>query len=209
MKLLRNFLTVALVFVLAGCYLPVRYDAEIDLSRTGYYEFFFDGYIAKFQLYRDIVDGNIDRREEQAQVAIIKEDFERDPGTQAFEYFTKGHFRVNYQRSGDLLRSRTMTFFRRNELFFTMGYNNETGQITMMGKSLKRDNRERIRAEGLDSSGELRLFTDGRVVSHNATTVRPFPNKGPGYQLYTWKIPNILAPTPVLKIQVHAPTTGG
>ncbi len=66
----------------------------------------------------------------------------------------------------------------------------------MLGKSLKRDIKDRLRASGLDSSGELGLFTDGEVVSHNATTVRPFPSKGPGYKLYTWKIQNLLAPTP-------------
>lgn len=203
MRRFPRFLAVGMCLILAGCYLPVRYDAEIDISRTGYYEFFFDGYIAKVQLYQDIVDGKIDRQEEQKQVEIIRNDFQRDSATQAFEYFTKGHFRVNYERSGDLLRSKSFTFFRRNEYMLGFSYNDETGQISMLGKSLSRDVKDRIRAAGLDSSGELRLFTDGRVVSHNANTVRPFPSKGPGYQLYTWKFANILAPTPALKIQVR------
>ena len=95
-----------------------------------------------------------------------------------------------------------MTFFRRNEYILGIAYNSETRQISMLGKSLKRDIKDRLRASGLDSSGELGLFTDGEVVSHNATTVRPFPSKGPGYKLYTWKIQNLLAPTPSLKIQV-------
>jgi hypothetical protein len=200
---LRALSVVTVMLVLTGCYMPIRFDAEIDVSRGGYYEFFFDGYLAKVQLYQGLKDGEINREEERAQVKIIEQDFTRDSATKEFEYFKQGHFKVNYQRSGDLLKTKTMTFFRRNEYILGIAYNSETRQISMLGKSLKRDIKDRLRASGLDSSGELRLFTDGEVVSHNATTVRPFPSKGPGYKLYTWKIQNLLAPTPSLKIQVR------
>ena len=199
----RALSVIAMMLVLTGCYMPIRFDAEIDVSRGGYYEFFFDGYLAKVQLYEGLKNGEINREEERAQVKIIEQDFTRDSATKEFEYFKQGHFKVNYQRSGDLLRTKTMTFFRRNEYILGISYNSETRQISMLGKSLKRDIKDRLRASGLDTSGELRFFTDGDVVSHNATTVRPFPSKGPGYNLYTWKIQNLLAPTPSLKIQVR------
>jgi hypothetical protein len=200
---LRTLSVVAMMLVLTGCYMPIRFDAEIDVSRGGYYEFFFDGYLAKVDLYQGLKDGEINRKEELAQVKINEQDFTRDSATKEFKYFKQGHFKVNYQRSGDLLKTKTMTFFRRNEFILGIAYNSETRQISMLGKSLKRDIKDRLRASGLDSSGELRLFTDGEVVSHNATTVRPFPSKGPEYKLYTWKIQNLLAPTPSLKIQVR------
>ena len=194
---------IALLLVLARCYMPVRFAAEMDINRAGYYQFFFDGYIAKVQLYQDLRETKIGREEEKEQVELIRADFERDPATKAFEYFKQGHFRVNYERSGDLLKARTMTFFRRNEYILGLSYNKDTGQISMLGKSLNRDIKDRLRQGGLDTSGELRLFTDARVVSHNATTVKPFPSKGPNYKLYTWKIANLLAPTPALKIQIR------
>lgn len=200
---LRALSVLAVMLVLTGCYMPIRFDAEIDVGRGGYYEFFFDGYLAKVELYQGLKDGEINREEERAQAKLIEQDFTRDSATKEFEYFKQGHFKVNYQRSGDLLKTKTMTFFRRNEYILGIAYNSETRQISMLGKSLKRDIKDRLRASGLDSSGELRLFTDGEVVSHNATTVKPFPSKGPGYKLYTWKIQNLLAPTPSLKIQVR------
>ena len=199
----RAFAVVAMMLVVTGCYMPIRFDAEIDISRGGYYEFYFDGYLAKVQLYQGLKDGEISREEEDEKVKIIRDDFTRDPATQSFEYFKQGHFKVNYQRSGDLIKTKTMTFYRRNEYILGLAYNSQTGQISMLGKSLKRDIKDRLRASGLDSSGELRLFTDGLVTSHNATTVKPFPSKGPDYKLYTWKIQNLLAPTPALKIQVR------
>ncbi len=200
---LRALTVLVVMLVVTGCYMPIRFDAEIDISRGGYYQFFFDGYLAKVDLYQGLKDGEINRAEEDAQVKIIRQDFTRDSATKEFEYFKQGHFKVNYQRNGDLLKTKTMTFFRRNEYILGISYNSQTGQISMLGKSLKRDIKERLRASGLDSSGELRIFTDGLVTSHNATTVKPFPSKGPGYKLYTWKIQSLLHPTPALKIQVR------
>ena len=202
-KRLRAFVMLVTMLVVTGCYMPIRFDAEIDISRGGYYEFFFDGYLAKVELYQGLKDGEINREEELAQAEIIRQDFTRDSATKEFEDFKQGHFKVNYQRDGDLLKTKTMTFFRRNEYILGISYNFETGMISMLGKSLKRDIKERLRASGLDSSGELRIFTDGLVTSHNATTVKPFPSKGNGYKLYTWKIQNLLHPTPALKIKVH------
>jgi len=200
---LRALAVLGAMLVVTGCYMPIRFDAEIDISRGGYYQFFFDGYLAKVELYQGLKDGEINRKEELAQAEIIRQDFTRDSATKEFEYFKQGHFKVNYQRNGDLLKTKTMTFFRRNEYILGISYNSNTGQIAMLGKSLKRDIKDRLRASGLDSSGELRIFTDGLVTSHNATTVKPFPSKGAGYKLYTWKIQSLLHPTPALKIQVR------
>ncbi len=202
---LKSLVSAALVLVLSGCYMPIRFDAEIDISRTGYYDFIFDGYLAKVELYQGLQEKKISRDEELIQVSQIKDDVTRDTGASEFKYYEKGHFHLKYVRAGDLLKTKTMTFLRRNEYILGISYNKNTGQIVMLGKSLARDIKDRLRASGLDSSGELRVFTDARVVSHNAATVEPFNSKGPNYKLYTWKIPNLLAPTPVLKIQIHAP----
>jgi len=202
---LKGLFAAVLVLVLSGCYMPIRFDAEIDISQAGYYDFIFDGYLAKVELYQDLQDKKISREEELVQVSQIKEDFARDSGASDFKYYEKGHFHITYKRAGDLLQAKTMTFFRRNEYILGLSYNKNTGQITMLGKSLARDIKDRLRAAGLDTSGELRVFSDARVISHNAASVKPFKSKGPDYKLYTWKIPNLLAPTPVLKIQVHAP----
>ena len=200
---LKGLLAAALVVLVSGCYMPIRFDAEIDISRSGYYDFIFDGYLAKVELYQDIQEKKISREEELLQVTQIREDFERDSAVSDFKYYEKGHFHINYKRSGDLLKAKTLTFFRRNEYILRLAFNKDTAQITMLGKSLSRDIKDRLRASGLDTSGELRIFTDGKVVSHNATTVKPYTAKGPAYKVYTWKIQNLLAPTPVLKIQIQ------
>lgn len=203
MKMLKALCALVVLLAATGCYMPIRFDAEIDINRAGYYQFFFDGYLAKVELYQDLKDGNINRTEEMEQAQQIEDDFTRDSATEVFEYLKQGHFRVKYTRSGDLLKTKTMTFFRRNEHILGLSYNKDTRQIAMLGKSIQRDIKDRLRASGLDTSGELRVFSDADVVSHNASTVKPFPSKGAGYKLYTWNINNLLAPTPALKIQVR------
>jgi len=42
--------------------------------------------------------------------------------------------------------------------------------------------------------GEFRVTTDGKVIKHNATEVRPFGE----YKVYIWKIENALSPSPFL-----------
>ena len=46
-KLLKNLLLpVVLSAFLGGCYIPIRFDAEIEIRRNGFYDFKFDGYLA-------------------------------------------------------------------------------------------------------------------------------------------------------------------
>ena len=78
-------LAAALVVLLSGCYMPIRFDAEISISRSGYYDFIFDGYLAKVELYQDIQEQKISREEELVQVTQIKEDFERDSAVSEFK----------------------------------------------------------------------------------------------------------------------------
>lgn len=53
----KRLLAVVMLVVVSGCYMPIRFDAEIDINRRGEYSFIFDGYLAKVQLYQDIQAG--------------------------------------------------------------------------------------------------------------------------------------------------------
>ena len=49
--LLRYLIIILATVGLTGCYLPVRFDAEVEISRHGNYKMFFDGYIARIELF--------------------------------------------------------------------------------------------------------------------------------------------------------------
>lgn len=187
----------------SGCYMPVRFDAEIEIHRTGHYDFKFDGYLAKVELYQGLKERKIDGAEEKKQIEQIKTDFARDPAVKEFKYFKKGHFKVNWHNKGDLIEVKTVSFFNRSsEYMLGISYNRETRRIALAGKSLAVDIKQKLDDMGLTSQGQIRVITDAKVVSHNATRVRANKRLGGRYKTYTWIIPNIFAPTPSLVIQV-------
>lgn len=199
---IRRFgLVLALVClpVLAGCYVPVRFDAEIEISRSGYYEMIFDGYIARAALYQDIRDRKIDSQEEREKADAVIADFTRDSATKQADYVRQGIFKVHWHKSGDLLRSRMVAFFRRNENLLSIKYVKETGRITMAGATISQSNARRLIESGLDITGQLRVITDAPVASHNAGRVVDRGAK----QVYVWDLRSALDPPPKLIIPLR------
>jgi hypothetical protein len=196
-------LALALAVALGGCYMPIRFDAEIEIHRTGHYDFKFDGYLAKVELYQALKEGKIDDAEEKKQIEQIKTDFARDPAVKEFKYLKMGHFKVNWHNKGDLIAVKTVSFFNRSsEYMLGISFNHETRRIALAGKSLAVDIKQKLDDMGLTSTGQIRVITDAKVVSHNATRVQGNKRLGGRYKTYTWVIADIFAPTPSLVIQV-------
>ncbi len=177
----------ALLFV-AACYVPIRFDAEIEITRTGHYAMEFDGYIVDLPLYEGLVKGQIGGPAEQQKVELIKTDFTRDSSTKTVEYQRHGVFRVHWKSQGDILKAKMVTFIRRNAAMLTISYADPTGLVSVYGTSLTRENIQRLADLGLGTEGEIRLTTDAKVVSHNAGAVRDNPKKGSGFKTYVWKV---------------------
>ncbi len=197
-------LTVFLVAVLGGCYLPIRYDAEIEIHRTGHYDFKFDGYLARVELFEGLKEGTIGPEKEKRMIEQIKTDFGRDPSVKEFKYLKMGHFKVNWQRAGDLIKIKSVSFFNStSEYLLGIRYNYKTRRITMSGKSIKRAAKKELDEMGLGSRGQIRIFTDAKVISHNATKVEKNKRLGGRFKSYIWDIKNIYAPTPSLVIQIQ------
>jgi len=201
-KMKLFFIPVFLALFLSGCYVPIRFDAEIEIHRTGHYDFIFDGYLAKVELFKGLKEGKIDAEGEKNQIELIKTDFGRDPSVKEFKYFKLGHFKVNWHRNGDLIKSKSVSFFNStSEYILGMRYNKNTREISISGKSLKKDAKRQINDLGLGWSGKIRVFTDAKVLSHNATTVKDNKRLGGRFKTYTWDIKNIFAPTPKMVLR--------
>lgn len=181
--------------VLASCYMPVRFDSEITIDRQGYYDLKFDGYLAETGLYQGLVDGTITPEQELEKVAVIERDFARDTDAKDFAYFREGHFKINWQRSGDILQSKTVTFIRRNELILQLKYVANSGYVVLEGKSIAKQNRERLAQAGLNMQGQIRLKTDMPIKSSNATSSKKDPND-PRFTWLVWDITSVHSPSP-------------
>ena len=197
-------LTVFLATVLGGCYLPIRFDAEIEIHRTGHYDFKFDGYLARVEMFKAMKEGKVGPEEEEKLIEQIRTDFARDSSVKEFKYLKMGHFKVNWQRRGDLIKTKSVSFFNSTgEYMLGIRYNYKTRRISMSGKSLRRDTKKQLDEMGLGSRGQIRIFTDAKVISHNATKVEKNKRLGGRFKSYIWDIKNIYAPTPSLVIQIQ------
>ncbi|MBT5351331.1 MAG: hypothetical protein HOL54_06255 [Rhodospirillales bacterium] len=183
--------------------MPVRFDAEIEVTRTGYYSMIFDGYIAKVPLFDDVVKQKLNEIEEAEKAEILVKSLVVDPSITEASYYKNGIFKVHWEKQGDLLKSKFIAFLRRNENMLSLWYVKTDGKVHLAGARAGQDQRKQLRDLGLDMMGEVRLITDATVVGHNADVVKEWPKKGPKFQMYTWKIVNIFTPSPSLTIQLH------
>lgn len=191
---------VLLTVVLSGCYVPGSFDAEIEIGRTGFYKMTFEGYMAETNLFNKVVRDKISAKEEAERVERLKTDLTRDRATKLFEYFKKGHFRIKSEKQGDILKTKSVTFLRRNENILSINYVKSKALVTIQGTPISQINAQRIVDAGLGVQGSLKVTTDARVISHNAQKVK----KGEGRKkIYLWRIKSPFDPSPKLSFNLR------
>ncbi|MBT6860469.1 MAG: hypothetical protein HOA18_17035 [Rhodospirillaceae bacterium] len=196
LKRARSALLLVALLVLSGCYLPASFDAELELSRTGQYKMSFDGFIVETGLYNEIRLNKIDQEKIQEKIATILRDFKRDSSTKSVSHFGKGAFKVNWVKSGDIIRSRQVMFFRRNENMLSISFNKNTGRIGLAGRYIQKKDGDRIQAMGLDVKGVIRIKTDAKVLSHNAQ--KTF--KEGAVTVYFWELKSVYDRAPKMEV---------
>ena len=206
----HNLKTVALTalvcflgFVLSGCYMPVRFDAEMEVTREGYYSIIFDGYLAKVPLYNDLRQKKLSRDEEKEKAELYRKDLARDSAMSNVSYVKQGIYSAHWEKEGDILQDKFITFIRRNENMMSLRYVKKDGKIFLSGATIGQKQKQQLADIGLDMIGELRLITDAKVIGHNATVVKEWPSRGPRFSMYIWPFNNIFAPPPNLAIKLH------
>jgi hypothetical protein len=193
----KLLIAVFLATGLSGCYVPVSFYTEVEIDRTGYYEMKYDGYLAWAPLYDALRKGTLSPLEEQEKVAQITTDLKRDTATQEVRYMRRGRFKVDWRMSGDLFQAKMVTFVRQSDKIMTLKFIKDTGEMIFEGTSTSRSRAKQLLEAGLNVAGDLRVKTDARVVSHNATSVTKNGGRG---QVYAWKIKSVFDPPPRLVI---------
>ena len=197
-KTLPSLLIAAfLITGLNGCYVPVSFYSEVEIGRTGYYEMKYDGYLVWAPLYEKLRKGHLGPTEEKEKVGQITADLKRDSATREVRYMRRGRFKVDWRKSGDLMRTRMVTYVRQSEKIITLKFIKDSGEIVFEGTAVSRSRAKQLTEAGLNIAGDLRVKTDARVVSHNATSVSKNGRRG---RIYAWKIRSAFDPPPRLVI---------
>jgi len=191
----------AVLLWLSGCYFPASFNADIELSRNGFYKMTFDGYVVDLGLYDQLARGELkpDTKDTRERIQATLTDFQRDSATKEISYYGQGAFKVLWTRSGDMVKSKFVTFVRRNEKMLSITYDPKDYTMTVRGTVLGAADRERLTNMGVGMQGVLRVQTDAPVVSHNATNTVA---KG-DVKIYEWTIQSVNDPAPQMVVRLR------
>ncbi|EKV31503.1 hypothetical protein C882_3876 [Caenispirillum salinarum AK4] len=188
--------------LLAGCYLPDRFESEIRLTQTGEYGLYYEGDLIWLPLVRDLRMGKVTEAEIPEKMDVLEADLARDSNFSKVEPTGTARFAVEYNRLGKLNWPELVTFVRRNARIISMETDPETGTVSVRGsQAIKMIDPETIERIGLNSRGLLRVTTNAEVIEHNADSVRSGPR---GYTLYDWNINGVRGQEPRLKARLRA-----
>ena len=182
--------------ILAACYLPDKFKAEVRVNDNGDYALSYYGDLIWAPLYRDIQRGTVPADEIPAKVEEIRQDLVRDKNFKVVQSLGQGRFHVEYQREGHLAGTDLVTFVRRNAIILQL-HATPDGKVALDGAAIKPSDANEAVAMGLSLQGEFRLITDAQVLSHNANKVTLYQ----GYPVYIWTIENPFSPAPHLVMQ--------
>lgn len=185
------------LLLLAGCYLPSDFTADLRITPDGNYNFQYNGQLTYLPLLEKIEKGSLSQSETAAQVKSVTEDLARDKGFEQISYTDRGSFHVRYKHVGNILTEKTFTFVRINARLLSMERRSD-GKIDIYGDKPNTADAERIAASGLVMRGQLRIQTEGEVVQQNATEVI---EASPA--VYIWRIDGVDKPSPRLLLSTR------
>lgn len=191
-----RLLCLLLFVLLAGCYLPSDFTADLRITPQGDYNFQYAGQLTYLPLLEKLEKGELSQSEAAEQVKIVAADLARDKGFEEISYVDRATFRVRYKRVGNILREKSFTFVRINARLLTMQRLSD-GTIHIFGDKPNTADAQQIAATGLVMRGQFRIQTEAEVVAQNATErLQAEP------PVYLWRIDGVEQPSPRMILSV-------
>ena len=191
---LRRVACLLIAVLLAGCYLPSDFNADLRITPGGDYNFQYTGQLTYVPLLEKIREGGLSQLETAQQVKSIIADLSRDKGFEEISYVDSATFRVRYRRVGNILREKSYTFVRINSRLLSMERRAD-GTVEIFGDKPNTEDAQRIAATGIVMRGQFRIQTEAEVRRHNAPEV--IEAQAP---VYVWPIEGVETPSPRLII---------
>ncbi len=190
----------ALIAVLLGaCYLPSDFEADLEINDRGDYAFRYVGHLTDLSMLQRMASGDLRGDAIAERAAIAARDLGRDPAFREITYLEKAKFKVRYERRGNIAVERTFDFVRFNSRFLGLKRLPDGRVVIYGGKPSDRDI-ERLEEIGIKANGVLRVWTNAKVVTHNAHSIRPARG---GIRLYVWRIKSLKQSPPKLSLRLR------
>lgn len=193
---------VAGCLLVASCWMPNQFLAEVRLARNGDYALIYDGVLIRIPLAQEIRSGSLSAAEIADKTRILERDLGRDSAFKEIRPRGDGGFDVRYERLGHLGTRDVFAFVRRNEAIITIE-TFEDGRAVIRGRGLGATERAQLTEAGLTMQGRLRVVTDALPLRGNAQAVRRR-----GFQrflVYDWTLSSVNDPVPYLEVDLSRP----
>ena len=141
MRKITTFLMFVLVPLwLTGCFLPTKYEIDIQVRKDGLYAFNYEGDLIHLRFLQKLGQKEVAQGspEEKEWAEVYAKDLKRDRGFSEVRYVGEARFRVKYAHEGNINKRKSFTFVRRNGWFLRIA-RTAPGVVEITGNKLAKE----------------------------------------------------------------------
>ena len=195
--IIRVLPLLAVLLLASSCYVPAKFEADLNIDESGKFAFRYNGNLLAVTLLRKLSFGEVTKENLAENAAIYERDLARDSGFKKIKHLEGAMYGVEFDRQGDIVKERTFSFVRSNALFLGVK-RRKYGLIEVFGSRPPKNLVDALIDYGFDVRGVFRVWTNAKVVSHNAQQSREEGSP----KVYQWRIQSMRDTPPSLILEL-------
>ncbi|MDA0664128.1 MAG: hypothetical protein O3B08_15005 [Proteobacteria bacterium] len=195
--IIRVLPLLAVLLLASSCYVPAKFEADLNIDESGKFAFRYNGNLLAVTLLRKLSFGEVTKENLAENAAIYERDLARDSGFKKIKHLEGAMYGVEFDRQGDIVKERTFSFVRSNALFLGVKRRKD-GLIEVFGSRPPKNLVDALIDYGFDVRGVFRVWTNAKVVSHNAQQSREEGSP----KVYQWRIQSMRDTPPSLILEL-------
>lgn len=195
-KRTNHFIVFTLLLIatlLTSCWLPEKFNAEIDINKDGSYTLIYDG-ILTFVMAKaaEIEQGKLSAKDEK-DLKDLEKEFKEDKNFKKVKYLGHAQFKVLYEQKGTL---NSPVYFLGKDMRILSIIPSSNNTVEIKGMKLDKSDIQQLNELKMKIDGELEVSTDAKILKHNAKSSPKF------FGGYKWKIKSIDDPAPYMTLEL-------
>jgi len=159
-------ITFGMALLLAGCWIPENFEADITVNKDGSYSFTYDGTLTFALALAAAKEGSLSQKDE-AEFEKEAEKIRKEPGFKKVEYLGKGRYKVLVEKSG---KAGERYYFLSSEMKIFSIKPQEDGSIVITAAKFSKKDLSELKSIGAKVNGTLTVSVKKgvKVIKHNA-----------------------------------------
>jgi hypothetical protein len=188
----------AAIILLSSCFYPEKFNATLNIDKSGSYNFVYDGTLVFLQFDSEKDEPLLTDQNPQ-EIKKLAEELKKDPNFQEVKYTGKGRFKVLYRREG-VITPNVKTQLLSESCRIISIRQIQPGKVLIKGANLDEVDIEYLKKLNFRLQGKLIVTTNAEVIRHNAERSPWFPGLS---KTYEWQFSLSPFPEPWLLLQLE------